>query len=126
MSDLVGAQASLVFEVLDTDTALSVGSGSLPVLATPRLLAWLEAATVAALEPRLPSGHTSVGVQIELEHLAPSPIGVHVTTVATVTGVDDRRVRFEVVARHGDGTLLARGRITRSLVDRDRFLARLR
>ena len=55
--------ASLIFVVGDDDTALAVGSGSLPVLGTPRLLAWLEAATCACLDPVIPEGSTSVGTR---------------------------------------------------------------
>ena len=57
---------SMTFEVTDQDTAVAVGSGSLPVLGTPRLLAWLEAATCASLVPLLPEGSTSVGTREEL------------------------------------------------------------
>lgn len=119
----IGTRTSLVFEVLAIDTAESLGSGAVPVLGTPRLLAWLEAATVAAVEPLLAGGQTSVGVRVELEHLSPSPLGVHVTALASVVEVDGRRLTFEVSARHADGTLVGRGRIARAVVDRDRFLA---
>lgn len=121
----VGAQASLAFEVRDIDTAQSLGSGSVPVLGTPRLLAWFEAATVAATDQQLDDGQSSVGARVELEHLAPSPLGVHVAVVATVVAVSGREVAFEVAARHADGALVGRGRITRAVVDRARFLARL-
>jgi hypothetical protein len=68
-------EAVLRFTVTDDDTAAALGSGSLPVLATPRLLAWFEAATCAALEPSLPAGSTSVGTRVVVEHLAASPVG---------------------------------------------------
>ena len=63
----------LSFTVTDADTAAAVGSGSLPVLGTPRLLAWCEAATCAAIDPTLPEGSTSVGTRVELEHRPPAP-----------------------------------------------------
>ena len=63
-------EATLGFTVTDADTAAAVGSGSLPVLGTPRLLAWCEAATCAAIDPTLPEGSTSVGTRVELEHRA--------------------------------------------------------
>ena len=75
---LEGARMSdvtLTFTVTEADTAIAVGSGSLPVLGTPRLLAWCEAATCAAIEAALPEGGTSVGTRITLEHLAASPVG---------------------------------------------------
>ena len=71
-------EAALTFTVTDSDTAAAVGSGSLPVLGTPRLLAWCEAATCAALEGSLPPGGTSVGTRVALDHLAASPVGQQV------------------------------------------------
>ncbi len=106
------------------DTAAAVGSGDVPVLATPRLLAWLEGASVAALRGSLPTGATSVGTRVDLAHVAPSPVGATVTVRAEVSAVDGRLVHFDVVALHPDGKVVAHGRITRVSVDRARFLAR--
>lgn len=124
MDVTVGAEASLVFEVLDIDTAESLGSGTVPVLGTPRLLAWLEAATVSALAPFLTPDRTSVGVRVEVDHLAPTQIGERVTVHARVDRADGRRVEFGVRAVDGAGTEAGRGRIVRAIVDRERFLAR--
>jgi fluoroacetyl-CoA thioesterase len=120
--------ATLAFTVTDADTAVAVGSGSLPVLGTPRLLAWCEAATCAALEPTLPEGSTSVGTRISLEHLAASPVGQSVEVSASTTYVDGRLHRFTVSARHlgGDGKVVGSGEVTRLVVDTGRFLGRLR
>jgi len=119
--------ATLTFTVTEDDTAAAVGSGSLPVLGTPRLLAWLEAATCAALEPTLPEGSTSVGTRVSLEHLAASPVGQEVEVTAATTYVDGRLHRFTVSARHlgGDGKVIGSGEVTRVVVDAERFLARL-
>ena len=119
-------EATLRFTVTDDDTAAALGSGSLPVLGTPRLLAWCEAATCAAIEPELPEGGTSVGTRVDLEHLAASPVGAEVEVTASPAYVDGRLHRFAVAARHtGDGRLVGSGEITRVVVDADRFLARL-
>lgn len=118
--------ATLRFTVTDADTAAAVGSGSLPVLGTPRLLAWCEAATCAALEPTLPEGSTSVGTRVSLEHLAASPVGVEVEVTATSSYADGRLHRFTVSARHtGDAKLVGTGEITRVVVDAEGFLSRL-
>lgn len=118
--------ATLSFTVTDDDTAASVGSGSLPVLGTPRLLAWLEAATCAVLEPSLPDGSTSVGTRVQVEHLAASPVGAEVQVTASRAYEDGRLHRFTVAARDtGTGKVLAAGEITRVVVEADRFLARL-
>ena len=119
-----GQAAEQSYVVGEADTAAALGSGDVPVLATPRLLAWLEAATVAALDGRLDKGATSVGTRIDLEHVAPSPVGVTVTVRAEIVAVDGRLVQFDLVALHSDGKVVAHGRITRVTVDRARFLAR--
>jgi len=125
-----GLSAELTYVVSADDTAAALGSGDVPVLATPRLLAWLEAASVAALDGVLTASSTSVGTRVELEHKGASPVGATVTVHASVSHVDGRLVRFEVAAEHvatsGAGSaVVATGRITRVVVDRDRFLASL-
>lgn len=126
---MTGVEATLTFTVTDDDTALAVGSGSLPVLGTPRLLAWCEAATCAALEPTLPEGSTSVGTRITLEHLGASPVGQEVEVTAATTYVDGRLHRFTVSARHvgerGGAKVVGSGEVTRVVVDAERFLSRL-
>ncbi|WP_432479513.1 thioesterase family protein [Nocardioides sp. GXQ0305] len=118
--------ATLTFSVADDDTAQALGSGSLPVLATPRLLAWCEAATCAAIEPELGEGATSVGTRVTLEHQAASPVGAEVEVTASATYVDGRLHRFAVAARHSaDGRVVATGEVTRVVVDAERFLSRL-
>ncbi len=119
--------ATLTFTVSDADTARAVGSGTLPVLGTPRLLAWCEAATCAALEPTLPEGSTSVGTRVSLEHLAASPVGQVVEVTASTTHVDGRLHRFTVSARQlgGDGKAIGSGEVTRVVVDAQNFVTRL-
>ena len=129
MDTTIGAAATLEHLVTGADTAVALGSGDVPVLATPRLLAWLEAATVAALAPSMPAGSTSVGTRVEVTHVAASPVGAHVRTSASVSYLDGRLVRLEVAAEHRDAdgawVVVATGRVTRVVVDRERFLARL-
>lgn len=123
----VGApgQATLDFVVTMADTAAVVGSGDLAVLATPKVLAWAEAATCAAVAAELGEHQTSLGTRVSLEHRAPSPVGAEVKVTATVIHRDGRLLRFEVVALDADGAVLAHGEVTRVVVDRERFLARL-
>ncbi|MFL6171255.1 MAG: thioesterase family protein, partial [Marmoricola sp.] len=104
-------------------TALAVGSGSLPVLGTPRLLAWCEAVTCEVLD--LTDPQTSVGTRVALEHVAASVLGAAVQVTATVSYADGRLVRFDVSARQPDGKLLGSGEVTRVVVDGERFLSRL-
>jgi fluoroacetyl-CoA thioesterase len=118
-------ESTLTFTVTNEDTAIAVGSGSLPVLGTPRLLAWCEAATCAAIEPALADGTTSVGTRVELEHQAASAVGQQVEVTASSTYVDGRLHRFTVAARNVGGKLVATGEVTRVVVDTERFLSRL-
>jgi predicted thioesterase len=124
VDDLVGRRAELWFTVSQEDLATALGSGDVPVLATPRLIAWLEAATVAAIGAALPPGATSVGTAVDVAHLAASSLGCAVTVSALVVAVDGRSITLECAA-HAADTVIARGRITRAIVDRQRFLARL-
>ncbi|NEA23663.1 thioesterase [Actinomadura bangladeshensis] len=115
-------QVSIV--VGDADTAIGAGSGDVPVLATPRLLALAEAATVEAVRDHLGDGRTSVGTRVELEHRAASPVGARVTVEAELEEVDGRRLVFGVRAVDARG-VVGIGRIERAVVERERFLARL-
>ena len=120
-------ESTLTFTVTDDDTALAVGSGSLPVLGTPRLLAWCEAATCAAIEEALGDGETSVGTRVALDHLGASPVGQQVEVSASTSFVVGRLHRFAVAARHvgGNGKVVGTGEVTRVVVDGERFLSRL-
>ncbi len=118
-----GMTAQVELQVTDADTAQAMGSGDVPVLGTPRVLALAEAATVAATTPRLPAGSTTVGTRVELEHTAPVPVGATVAATATLAKVDGRRLLFEVTVSAG-GQRIAEGRVERVLVDRQRFLAK--
>lgn len=115
------------YVVTEQDTAAAVGSGDVPVLATPSLIAWMEAATVLVATD-IPSGATTVGTRVDVEHLAASPVGARVMVEATLVSQDDRLLRFEVNALHDVGhgpVLVGHGFITRVAVDRERFLGRL-
>jgi predicted thioesterase len=120
-----GTRAAHRHVVTDDDTAMALGSGDVPVLATPRLLAWFEAATCAALAPGMPEGTTSVGTRVSLEHLHPTPVGAGIDVTAVLGHTDGRLLRFEVVAHDTGGKVVAHGEITRVAVQRDRFLSRL-
>ena len=116
-----GMTAKVELTVTDADTAQAMGSGDVPVLGTPRVLALAEAATVAATAARLEPGTTTVGTRVELEHTAPSPVGATVTATATLAKVDGRRLLFEVRVS-ATGRVIAEGRVERTVVDRQRFL----
>ena len=118
-----GLVGSASLTVCDEDTALALGSGDVPVLATPRVVLLAERATVAAAESQLEDGETSVGYRVQLDHLAPVPVGDEVLAEAVLESVEGRRLTFRVSVKHRDG-LVAAGRITRVVVERSRFLGK--
>jgi fluoroacetyl-CoA thioesterase len=117
----VGLTARVELTVGETDTAQALGSGDVPVLATPRLVALAEAATVAATARHLDAGRTTVGTRVELDHQAATGIGRHVTVLAILAKIEGRRLTFDIVAREGTEQI-AEGRVERVIVDRQRFL----
>ena len=106
--------------VTEADTAATMECGEVQVLATPRLLSLAEHAAVLAMGSCLPTGKTSVGAWVELEHLAPSPIGEEVTAEAVLLGVHGRRLEFSITVRAGEQEV-AHVRHRRVIVSRSRF-----
>lgn len=119
-----GLAARVELTVTDADTAQALGSGDVPVLATPRILALVEAATVAATAAHLDFGYTTVGTTVELDHVAATAVGRTVVAEAHLVAVADRRLTFEVEVHDGP-TVAARGRVQRAIVDRQRFLEKV-
>lgn len=109
--------------VLHSDTADAVGSGDVPVLATPRLLALLEKASCTAVRAGLGDDQTTVGIRVELDHRAPSPVGARVVAEAEITEFDDRTVTLHVQASDERRTV-ATGSVRRAVVDRGVFVDR--
>ncbi len=116
-----GLSATVSQLVSNEMTANTVGSGSVAVFATPELVRLIEQAAVAALDGALEAGQTSVGVQLNISHLAPTPVGMHVFATATLTQIDGRRLMFAISARDEAG-LISEGTHSRYVVDAARFL----
>jgi fluoroacetyl-CoA thioesterase len=122
-----GLRASVRAGVTEADTAEAMGSGDVPVLATPRLLALAEAAASAAVAPHLADGFTTVGTSASVEHRKASPLGAEVVVEAELTEVDDRRMVFGFIARAADtdeDVVVGAGTVERVVLDRARFIAR--
>jgi predicted thioesterase len=122
METLVGLHVEIERVVAADDTAEALGSGDVAVLATPRLIAWLEAATMTALDGRLSADLTTVGASVELRHRAPSLIGEVVILRARLVRHEGQSVEFAVEADSAGGERLAQGSVTRVIVERARFL----
>ena len=119
-----GLRAEVDLTVADADTAIALGSGDVPVLGTPRVIALCEQATVTALVGSLEPGATTVGMRVQVDHLAPTAVGVAVKAEAVIEKVEGKRITF-TVSVHDPRGLIAAGKVTRVIVDRDRFLEKL-
>ena len=120
-----GLSATIELDVTEADTALAMHTGVVPVIATPRIVALFEEAAVLAVHGALDDGCSTVGVKVQMEHVAAVPVGGHVTTEATLEKVEGRRLGFRVSARDDRG-LVAAGKVTRVVVDVEQFLAKTR
>lgn len=106
--------------VADEHTAPRVGSGRIPVLATPVMINVIEAAALAAVEHLLPDGHQSLGTLLHVSHVAATPVGMKVTAEAVVTSVEGRNIKFSVSARD-EKDLIGEGTHERVVVNVERF-----
>jgi fluoroacetyl-CoA thioesterase len=105
----VGTLGESTLVVADEHTAARVGSGRIGVLATPVMINVIEAAALACCEHLLPPGHQSLGTQLNISHIAATPIGMMITASVSVTRVEGRKIFFAVVVRDaldviGEGT----------------------
>jgi predicted thioesterase len=119
-----GMRSEKTFQVEERYSALQAGSGGVPVLATPWMIAFMENAAFNLLEFVLPEGSSSVGVLVEVRHLAPTPIGGEVRVQAEVTEVEGRRVSFNLQA-WDEHEQIGTGQHQRVVIDRARFLKRI-
>jgi predicted thioesterase len=119
----LSGRASL--DVTDADTAIAFGSGDVAVLATPRLVALCEEATLKAVEGKCLPGYSTVGVRVQIEHISPTAPGNTVVADAYLDKIEGRRMIFSVSARDDRG-LVAAGKVTRVVVEVERFMEKTR
>ncbi len=117
--------ATATTTVCQQNTAISAGSGSLPVFATPFMVALMEKATCNAVVSFLENDETTVGTKIDVAHTKASGIGTVVTATATVTAIEGRKIVFDVVAVDDSGNSIGNGTIERFLVNGEKFMAKL-
>jgi len=123
VSVATGLRGEAKLVVTEADTAVSLGSGTVHVLGTPRLIALCEEASVRALAGELAPTATTVGINVRLDHLQPSPVGAEVIAEAVLAKVDGRRLTFTVSASDDRG-LVAVGKVVRVIVDIERFMSK--
>ena len=120
-----GLKGSVELTVGEEHTAPSVGSGAIHVLGTPVMINLMEAAALAAAEHLLPGGHQSLGIHLDVSHLAATPVGMKVKATAEVTAVEGNRITFRVEA-HDEAELIGEGTHERIVVNVERFDKRVR
>jgi len=118
-----GLTGSLSMTVSPDDTADEIGTSSVRTLATSNLLALCEKATQAAVAEHLSPGIATIGVQVRLDHVTPSPIGCHVSAQARLDKVVGKKLHFTISA-YDDRGLIAAGKLTRVMVDEQDFMAK--
>ncbi len=119
----IGLKHTSELTVDESVTAIQMGSGDLPVLATPAMMALMENAAMLAVKDELPEGCTTVGGHIASSHLKPSKMGETLIATAEVTKVEGKKIEFNVAAYTGE-TLLGEGTHLRFIVDRERFMSK--
>jgi len=120
-----GLHGSAKLIVSDADTAIALKSGEVPVLGTPRLIALVEEAALGAVADELPPGQTTVGMRVQIDHLAPTNVGSQVAAEATLERIEGRRLTFTGSVNDHCG-LVAAGKVTRVIVETERFLDKAR
>ena len=119
-----GLKARIDKVVVREMTASHIGSGSVPVLSTPMMIAFMEEASHAAVAPHLPAGQSTVGTIVNIKHLAATPLGMKFYAEAELIEVDRRRLRFKV-ATYDEKEKVGEGEHERFIIDIDRFAERL-
>ena len=120
-----GSTASITYTTDKRSTAIALGSGDLPVLATPKVVALVEEAAVAAVAGLVADTDTTVGSHIDVDHLAPTPIGGTVVATATVVALKGRRLDFEATVTE-EAELVAKATHVRYIVNRESFMESVR
>lgn len=123
MSIEIGLKGRAEVLVTYENTAAAVGSGLVPVFATPSMIALMEQAAASSLLPYLDEGQGSVGIHLDVSHEAATPIGMTVWAESEVSEVNGKQITFSVAA-YDDAGLIGRGTHKRALIRVDRFMAK--
>jgi fluoroacetyl-CoA thioesterase len=121
----IGLQHTSKTLVTERNTAISMGSGELPVFATPEMIALMENAAMMAVEKYMEEGYSTVGSAINIAHIHPSAIGTTIIATATLTQIDGRKLIFHVVAKDDD-KIIGEGEHVRYIVDAEKFMSKIK
>lgn len=120
-----GLSAQSRTTVVRENTAETMGSGDMPVFATPAMVALMENAAMTSVAEALPAGSTTVGSEMNCTHIKPSGMGAEITATAVLTAVEGRKLTFNVGARDAEG-MIGEGVHVRYVVDREKFLSKVK
>ena len=120
---MLNTSFSQTIQILENQTAAYLGSGTLPVFATPSLVALMENTSLKMLTD-VPEGKTSVGIAIDIQHLKASPVGAEILCTATITAIEGRKYTFQVEAKDSSGDTVGLGTHQRVVVDIERFMSK--
>ena len=118
-----GLSAEVEDTITEKNTASALGSGNLPVFATPAMLALMEKAALTAVDPLLPPGWSTVGTEINIKHLSATPLGMKVSARAELLGTDGRALSFKVEAFDEAGKI-GEGSHSRFIIENEKFMAK--
>lgn len=121
----IGSTHAVEVEVSPALTAMAMGSGQLSVYATPAMVALMEQAAMLAVQPMLPQGYGTVGVELQVQHTRALPVGAHVQARATLRAIDGKRFEFDVEACDAQGAI-GEGKHVRYIVDNERFMSKVK
>ena len=120
----IGLTYTSTFVVSHDHVSAVMGSGDLHVFATPAMVALMENAAMLAVADHLPEGSTTVGAMMNTSHIKPSLVGDMVKTTAVLTGIEGRKLTFEIKAEDSKG-IIGEAVHVRYVVDRERFMSKL-
>lgn len=110
--------------VTEEKTAMAIGSGGLPVYATPRMTAMMEHTAWASVEPYMEEGCSTVGTRLEIDHVSASPVGAKISFSSELTEIDGRKLVFRVSASD-DAGLIGEGRHERFIIKSEKFMSKV-
>lgn len=121
----IGLSAMETQRVTANTTARHYGSGLVDVFATPAMIAMMEKAAMSAVQPKLPEGYNTVGVEVSVTHTKATPKGMKVKSEATLKEVNGNKLLFEVVAWDEEG-IIGKGTHRRSIIETEKFMNRIK
>lgn len=122
----VGQTFTQIITVREQDAAAQMGSGSLMVFATPAMVAYMENTAMKMVQDEMAEGNDTVGIEINVKHTKASPVGAKITISAEITAIEGRKIVYAIVAKDEQGDVVGSADHQRFIIDKERFLAKLK